>query len=517
MTEIPNRTKLSPTEAAALVCGLLPTLLGGVVLAGWYLGNKTLIQVSPDFVPMQYNTALGFVVGGAGLLCTISSSRVAIRIFGAMAAAIGLLTLIQYVFGAELGIDQLFMEHYITVETSHPGRMAPNTALCFSLTGIALLIAGRAGETTWTWPAVAVLGSLVLGLGVVAFSGYAMRLETAYGWGNLTRMAVHTSAGFIVLGLGLFWHAWHKERASVADLPYWFPAPVGIVTLTITLSLWQALDREELASHLILAFGVLLSGAFAYTVRLAQGLRRRARELEREVEERIKAEQELEDGRADLERTVEARTQELEISQERFALSIRGSGDGIWEFDPGRRENWYSSRFEEMLGYAEGEIPNTLEASIELLHPEDREAANEGFIRHLKDDTPYDIEYRLRTKSGDYRWVRARAKSLRDANGRATRTSGSTTDIDEQKQAEERLLRNERQFVMILEAAPVGVTVTDSKSKRVVVNQRYADIVGIPRDELLGSSAANVWAREEDRAEYARRFAEDNRVVDMEF
>jgi PAS domain S-box-containing protein len=272
-----------------------------------------------------------------------------------------------------------------------------------------------------------------------------------------------------------------------------------------------------LASHLILAFGVLLSGAFAYTVRLAQGLRRRARELEREVEERIKAEQELEDGRADLERTVEARTQELEISQERFALSIRGSGDGIWEFDPGRRENWYSSRFEEMLGYAEGEIPNTLEASIELLHPEDREAANEGFIRHLKDDTPYDIEYRLRTKSGDYRWVRARAKSLRDANGRATRTSGSTTDIDEQKQAEERLLRNERQFVMILEAAPVGVTVTDSKSKRVVVNQRYADIVGIPRDELLGSSAANVWAREEDRAEYARRFAEDNRVVDMEF
>ena len=58
---------------------------------------------------------------------------------GTIVAAIGLLTLIEYIFGVDLGIDQFLMKHYITVKTSHPGRMAPNTALCFSLTALALL------------------------------------------------------------------------------------------------------------------------------------------------------------------------------------------------------------------------------------------------------------------------------------------------------------------------------------------------------------------------------------------
>ena len=82
---------------------------------------------------------------------------------------------------------------------------------------------------------------------MVAFSGYAMSLETAYGWGHLTRMAVHTSAGFIILGTGLFWQAWYRSDASFQHLPNWFAASIAIVTLTVTLNLWQALDPNELA------------------------------------------------------------------------------------------------------------------------------------------------------------------------------------------------------------------------------------------------------------------------------
>ena len=102
--------------------------LGILVLLGWYTRNATLIQMHPMLAPMQFNTALGFLLCGLMLLAHIHD-RHGIKItLGAIVAMIGVLTLVQYLLDVDLGIDQLLMEHYIAVSTSHPGRMAPNTA-----------------------------------------------------------------------------------------------------------------------------------------------------------------------------------------------------------------------------------------------------------------------------------------------------------------------------------------------------------------------------------------------------
>ena len=116
-------------------------LLGMLVLVGWYTHNTALIQVSPAFVPMQYNTALGFALAGLGFLALQLGATRWQKLAALAVLLVGVLTLIEYLFRVDLGVDQLFMEHYIGVKTSHPGRMAPNTALCFSLTGLSLLIA----------------------------------------------------------------------------------------------------------------------------------------------------------------------------------------------------------------------------------------------------------------------------------------------------------------------------------------------------------------------------------------
>ena len=126
-------------KGVAVAAGGLTTLLGVVVIIGWQTNNVTLVQVLPTFVPMQYNTALGFVLCGLGLLFIVFEKPRAAVAVGVLAATIGVATLLQYIFGFNFGIDQLFHDHDITVKTSHPGRMAPNTAVCFTLVGLAIV------------------------------------------------------------------------------------------------------------------------------------------------------------------------------------------------------------------------------------------------------------------------------------------------------------------------------------------------------------------------------------------
>lgn len=121
------------------LAGGCAAVLGLTVMGGWHVGNLTLIQVMPMFAPMQYNTALCFSLCGAGLLATALGRSRAAMIGGGIALALGFLTLLQYIFDVSLGLDQLLMRAYVTVQTSHPGRMSPLTASSFTLAGAALL------------------------------------------------------------------------------------------------------------------------------------------------------------------------------------------------------------------------------------------------------------------------------------------------------------------------------------------------------------------------------------------
>ena len=147
--QVPDRA----LQAAVYLLAGSSLLLGVVVLVGWYTHNAALIQVNPAFVPMQYNTALGFALSGLGLLALLFGASRWQQLAAVLVSLVGMLTLVEYIFGVDLGIDQLFMEHYIGVKTSHPGRMAPNTALCFSLTGLTLLITSARDQVPW-WHSV---------------------------------------------------------------------------------------------------------------------------------------------------------------------------------------------------------------------------------------------------------------------------------------------------------------------------------------------------------------------------
>ena len=217
-------------------------------------------------------------MAGLGLLAMAFARLHSAALFGSLTLLLGVATLVQYIAGVDLSIDQLFMEHYVKVKTSHPGRMAPNTALCFSLSGLTIAIAAIFQKNARTNGALGSLGVIILGLGIVAFTGYFAGMETAYGWGHLTKMAIHTALGFIILGIGFFAFAWHEEKKFYQSKPKWLYFPIGIASLTITLAFWQALVAQapeqfelsgynSLASDSVLFFGTALSLILVYVSR----------------------------------------------------------------------------------------------------------------------------------------------------------------------------------------------------------------------------------------------------------
>jgi len=126
----------------------------------------------------------------------------------------------------------------------------------------------------------------------------------------------------------------------------------------------------------------------------------------------------------------------LRTSEERYLLALAGSTDGLWDWDLLSETVFYSDRFREILGYSFEEFPGTIDSFRRRLHPEDAETIWTAIERHLQERVPYRVEYRLQTKSGDYRWFLAGGQAIWNSEGKAIRMSGSIQDITERKQGE---------------------------------------------------------------------------------
>jgi two-component system sensor histidine kinase UhpB len=127
-------------------------------------------------------------------------------------------------------------------------------------------------------------------------------------------------------------------------------------------------------------------------------------------------------------------------SEERFQLAAAGTNDGIWDWDVATNKVYYSPRMKECLGFSDSDyFPPAPETFWDLMHPDDVGPIRTAVQVHLQEHLPYETEYRVRTKSGEYRWFRARAQAVWDAEGKPQRMAGSISDIHERRLAEQSL------------------------------------------------------------------------------
>ena len=193
----------------------------------------------------------------------------------------------------------------------------------------------------------------------------------------------------------------------------------------------------------------------------------------------------------------------LKASEERLEMVIQGSADGFWDghilpnehWSSPRTPIWFSPRVRSILGYTEEEFPDVLESWATRLHPEDRERVYAALAAHIERRVPYDEEYRLLAKSGDYHWVRARGQAVWDAEGRVTRMSGSLQSIMERKLAEDALRRSQQLLHDMADNTTAVIYVKEADGRYLLVNRRFEEIFGLKADQIIGLTDHDLFPR----------------------
>ncbi len=175
------------------------------------------------------------------------------------------------------------------------------------------------------------------------------------------------------------------------------------------------------------------------------------------------------------------RLQELEESEGSYALAVAGSDAGLWDWDILSNEVRVTARLEELLGFAADEFQPTVQEFWDRLHPEDHPAARAAAYKHFEDRRPHSLDIRLRTQSGEYRWLHARGQALWDEAGEAVRASGSLTDIHQRKEAEQALRDSRRRLMKAQRMARMGFLDWDLKTKEIEWSEQVYDLYGIER------------------------------------
>ncbi len=181
-------------------------------------------------------------------------------------------------------------------------------------------------------------------------------------------------------------------------------------------------------------------------------------------------------------------------SEQRWKFALDGAGDGVWEYNFQTKEIYYSPLYKNMLGYSEDEFPNKAYEWQSRVHPDD-------FYKIIDVDTLYEdhsivnhsVEYRLRSKSGEFVWVLDRGMLLeRTPDGKPLKLIGTHTNITERKIAEERLKQSEHRFTSFMANTPTMAWIIDEHGMFRYLNASYKRSFRLTED-AVGKSVYEIF------------------------
>jgi PAS domain S-box-containing protein len=485
------------------------TLVGCLVLVGWMFDIPSLKSLLSNSVTMKANTAIAFLLSGMSLwLLQNKSTGRGRRLIGQALAVIvtmlGLLTLSQYLFHWNLGIDQLvFREMPKAVWTSHPGRMAPTTALNFILIGFALLLLGQRTHRGY-YPVQ------FLSLTATLFSwqpllGYAYGFESLYGIASYTRMALLTVLAFIVLCTGILLACPDQGLMRVVtsnSLGGFIARRLLLAAITIPFVGGYLIIQGYQAGLYTIDFGLslLIIGSI---VIFAIWIWQNAQTLDRLDTQRSLTEQALQETNQTLQALVQASP---------LAIISLDTEANLKMWSPAA-QTIFGWTEQEVLGHPLPFIPGGKQEEAQRLHQfklQGNSVKGLELRRHKKDGSPIDIAV----------W----GAPLQDSQGNISSTMAIIADITERKRTEEALRSSEERFRQLAENIQDVFWIGDvAQPQLIYVSPAYEQVWGQSCESLLASRMGwldSIHPEDRDRTEAAffekvqrGEFDEEYRIV----
>lgn len=449
------------------------SLTGAVVLIGWIFHVPLLVRLQPHWASMKFNTALCFLALGVGMLLQSYRRPLATTWLARFTLAIAALTVSEYAFEIDLGLDDFFLKPFLVEPNVPPGRMSPVTALLFFCSALALALcssrnAARLGS------AVGALASIIGGVALAAVIGYGTGTPTTYGWGATTSVAFHTACSFVLVAATL---ATIAASASGNELPRWLPWTALLAGLACTFAVGVALDMEldPASNSLVPKVAIAIGFSLSLLAFLALHSQRRLGQQGSALAAALNTQKELFAERA------------------RLAAIVDSSNDAIISVDLGERIVVWNGAAERLFGYAPHEV---LGKSLDAIVPPDTlNAAREATRQARAGISTQGLRTQRRHKHGRLIEIDVNVSPVRDTTGTIIGTAGIVRDLAAQ-------LETQRMMQGILEAAPDAMVIADTAGNIVLVNDMTESLFGYPREELIGKTV-EMLIPERFRAEHA--------------
>src|ERR1700756_1636595 len=177
-------------------------------------------------------------------------------------------------------------------------------------------------------------------------------------------------------------------------------------------------------------------------------------------------------------------------SEQRWRSLTEALPQLVWSATPDGACDYFSTQWTEYTGVPENDLLGW--RWLEVLHPDDREPTRRLWTDSVAGRGPYDVEYRVRRSDGVYRWFKTRGTPIRDTKENIAKWFGTCTDITDLRQTEEALRASEERFRGTFENAAVGIAHRDATGRFLRVNEKFCDILGYTREEMLQKTVRDI-------------------------
>ena len=442
---------------------------------GWVFKIPALTSILPGLATMKANSALAFVLAAISLWLVTGEDRdqrsnLIAKVCATITMLIGLLTLGEYIFGWDFGIDQLLFQDKLAPQNAYPGRMSPATALNLFLLGCALLLIDNR-SSNWLNESLTITALMIASVAVI---GYIYSVSSLYQIGAYASMALHTAVTFILLCLGIlcarpehgFISILSTEGVAGTLARRLLPAAIG---LPIVLG-WLLLSGQRIGQY-DTAFGIALF-ALLNVIIFSGLIRWNADMLHRSELERIQAQNKLQDNEKRYRRFFENMhetfvIQEIVVDNDGKPIDLR-----FLDLNPAAERMLGKTR-SELIGRTRSELAGRPD-------PEGVEMAS----RVASTGMPFHM---VRSSPGFGRSFESFTYSL--GSGIVATLS---LDITERKHAEETLRESEAHKSAILESALDCIITIDHQGRILEFNPAAQATFGYTRTEAIGKEMAEL-------------------------